>query len=111
MNKLTEKWKLPGLLDNLTDNECDVLALILESLTLRLIKIDGIYTEKEQQFNILIIAVVRVLFDKLKLDIFPEIDWLIQDFKQWLSQNYNVISYDEEPTVVSRYVMENFKTL
>ena len=82
MNELiTEKWKVTGLLDDITDEtECDKLAVYLETVANRLIE------EKDsEQFTCMMIPIVRRVYDRVLPEKFPLVNWLYDDCKKWVN--------------------------
>jgi len=82
MNKITEKWRLTGLLEGLeTESRCDELALALENMAHRLLKDVPPYTPDSERFAGMILPIVRRVYDEA--DVLPSTEWLYNDFKQF----------------------------
>jgi len=82
MNKITEKWRPTGLLEDLEDEtQCDDLALALDNMAHRLLKDVPPYTPDGRRFAGMILRIVRRLYE----DIHPALptEWLHNDFKQF----------------------------
>ena len=82
MNKITEKWRPTGLLEDLeTETQCDELALALENMVHRLLKDVPPYTPDSERFAGMILPIVRRLYENIHPTLPTE--WLYNDFKQF----------------------------
>lgn len=103
MNKLTEKWRVTGLLDGLiNETTCDKLAGYLDTVATRLIK-----EKNSEQLCGIMIPIVRRVYDRVPPDKFPLVDWLYDDCKKWvdghkkllerlMNESYNKIDGEAE---------------
>jgi hypothetical protein len=105
MNKITQKWLLTGLLDQMDESKQNEMAKILDTIAIEVLATDPPDNNipekrKHEQFCSAIFPVVRRVFDKLNGVGFPEEKWLMEDYKCYFNENQDL--YDD--LITSSYI-------